>query len=86
MEGLAWQGRIVYCERKKKKETKNCDTLKNYHNCPKNGTLWFFRAVIQEQSDVGLHCFFRAVIQEQSMWVCTVCLDLSVSIFRAFMV
>ena len=46
---LTWNPQRVYC-----KNSKNSDTENNYHNLPKLGTVWFYKAVMHPKDADGM--------------------------------
>ena len=70
-----------------KEKSKNWDILNNCCNCPNNETVCFYNAVkdadgTANSGDPDQTALFRSSL----IWVCTICSDLFVPVFRIFMV
>ena len=63
-----------------RKNSKNWDTYNNYHNCPTIGTVGFYSAVLCSKD--ANRITNREDPDQTLIWVCTVCSDLFVPIFK----
>ena len=57
------------------KNSKNWDTLNYHRDCPTNGIIGFYSAILllEEQSDLGLHCLLRPICPNISNYYGIVC-------------
>ena len=68
-----------------RKNSKNWDTLNYHHDCPTNGIVGFYSAILRSKDSDKVtnrvDTDQTAPVRSSLIWVCTVCSDLSVPIF-----
>ena len=68
-----------------RKNSKNWDTLNYYRDCPTNGIVGFYSAILRSKDADRItnrvDTDQTAPLRSSLIWVCTVCSDLSVPIF-----
>ena len=68
-----------------RKNRKHWDTLNYYSDCPTNGIVGFYSAILRSKDADRITNRVdtdQTALRSSLIWVCTVCLDLSVPIFQ----
>ena len=69
-----------------RKNSKNWDTLNYHRDCPTNGIVGFYSGILRSKDSDRItnrvDTDQTAPLRSSLIWVCTVCLDLSVPIFQ----